>query len=117
MSEPKQDPLFNPWTAWMNPGAAATGMNPFAGMPMLGGGTPDVAQFMKALDPAEIERKIHEMQAVEMWLQTQLTVVQMTTKMLTMQKQSMEALHTAARNAESITAAASASAPKPRKKP
>lgn len=87
----------NPWTAWMSPFMTNPGqMNPFAGMPGAGmGGAPDVGAWMKALDPAEIERRIQELKVVEMWLQTQMNMVQMSVQTMTMQKQSMEALRSA----------------------
>jgi hypothetical protein len=87
----------NPWMAWMSPFMANSGqMNPFAGMPGAGmGGTPDVGAWMKALDPAEIERRIQELKVVEMWLQTQINMVQMSVQTMTLQKQSMEALRSA----------------------
>ena len=89
-----------PWAAWAesmqkmmtNPAA----MNPFAGMmgavPGMGGvsagagGAFDPQQFMKALDPVEIERRIQDMRAVEAWMKLSLTGLEMSIKTMEMQR-------------------------------
>lgn len=94
------DAVNEPWAAWAesmqkmmtNPAA----MNPFAGMMgavpgmagMAGGaGTPfDPKQFMKALDPVEIDRRIQDLQAVEAWMKLSLTGLEMSIKTMQMQR-------------------------------
>ncbi len=97
-----------PWAAWAesmqkmmsNPGA----MNPFAGMMGAGGfpgmpGMPGAAagaagsaggfdpqQFMKALDPVEIDRRIQDMRAVESWMRLTLSGLEMSIKTMEMQR-------------------------------
>ena len=89
-----------PWAAWAesmqkmlsNPAA----MNPFAGMMgavpgmpgMSGtaGGAFDPKQFMKALDPAEIDRRIQDMRAVEAWMKLSLSGLEMSIKTMEMQR-------------------------------
>lgn len=94
-----------PWAAWAesmqkmmaNPGA----MNPFAGMmgngafPGMPGATPnatgaggafDPQQFMKALDPVEIDRRIQDMRAVESWMKLTLSGIEMSIKTMEMQR-------------------------------
>lgn len=44
------------------------------------------------VDPHEIERKIHELKAVETWLTMNVGFVQMTIKTLEMQKAALESL-------------------------
>lgn len=92
-----------PWAAWAesmqkmlsNPGA----MNPFAGMMGAGGfpGMPgavpgaagaafDPQQFMKALDPVEIDRRIQDMRAVESWMKLTLSGLEVSIKTMEMQR-------------------------------
>lgn len=94
-----------PWAAWAesmqkmmsNPGA----MNPFAGMMGAGGfpgmpgampgaagagGAFDPQQFMKALDPVEIDRRIQDMRAVEAWMKLTLSGLEMSIKTMEMQR-------------------------------
>ena len=89
-----------PWAAWAesmqkmmsNPAA----LNPFAGMMgavpgMPGvssgaGGAFDPQQFLKALDPAEIERRIQDMRAVETWMKLSLSGLEMSIKTMEMQR-------------------------------
>jgi len=93
-----------PWAAWAdsmqkmmsNPAA----MNPFAGMMGLpgagampgmpgmpgAGGAFDPQQFMKALDPAEIDRRIQDLRAVEAWMKLALSGVEMSIKTMEMQR-------------------------------
>lgn len=105
----------NPWTAWMSPFMNPGQMNPFAGMPGAAmGGQPDVSAWMKALDPAEIERRIQEMRVVEVWLQTQVNMVQMSIQTLGLQKQSMEALRTASNTVQEAAVAPTKRAPRKR---
>lgn len=52
--------------------------------------------FQPTLDAEEIGRKIAELQAVENWLNMNLTFLQMTIKTLEMQKSALSAMHDAA---------------------
>lgn len=72
-------------------------MNPFAvpGMPTSGGfanpfamgANPlDPQALLKAIDPAEIERRIGEMKAVEAWLKFSLSTLEMSIKTMEMQR-------------------------------
>jgi hypothetical protein len=119
MSDNAKFDANNPWMAFMNPAFLSQQMgqmnpaqlNPFAGFfPGAGaGGTPDVNAWMKALDPAEIERRMQELKVVEMWLQTQVNMVGMSLQALSMQKQSMEAIRSATHSVtNSVTEAAAA---------
>ena len=84
--------------------------NPF-GIPMPGFGAPaqpdspgavpgmpfpNPAAMFAALDPVEIERKIHEMRVIENWLAMSINLIQMSIKTLELQKASLEALRAAA---------------------
>lgn len=87
-----------PWAAWAdsmqkmmsNPAA----LNPFAGMmgmpgmPGTGaaGGAFDPQQFMKAIDPAEIERRIQDLRAVEAWMKLALSGVEVSIRTMEMQR-------------------------------
>ena len=86
-----------PWAAWAesmqkmmsNPAA----MNPFAGMmgavPGMPGGSAgafDPQQFMKALDPVEIDRRIQDLRAVEAWMKLSLSGLEMSIKTMEMQR-------------------------------
>lgn len=92
-----------PWAAWAesmqkmmsNPAA----MNPFAGMmgavpgmpgmPNMGAsaaGAFDPTQFMKALDPVEIDRRIQDLRAVEAWMKLSLSGLEMSIKTMQMQR-------------------------------
>ena len=84
-----------PWAAWAesmqkmmtNPAA----LNPFAGMmgiPTGGGasGAFDPQQFMKAIDPVEIDRRIKDLQAVEAWMKLSLSGLEMSIKTMQMQR-------------------------------
>ena len=77
-----------PWAAWAesmqkmmsNPAA----LNPFAGMMGVpgaasgGGASPfDPQQFMKAINPVEIDRRIQDLRAVEAWMKLSLTGLEM----------------------------------------
>jgi hypothetical protein len=97
-----------PWAAWaeqmqkwmsnpaaLNPfGAASTPGNPFASSaafanPFAGfqGANPlDPQAMMKAIDPAEIDRRINEMRAVETWLKFSLSTLEMSIKTMQMQR-------------------------------
>jgi hypothetical protein len=124
MSDNAKTDANNPWMAFMNPAFFSQQigqMNPMAGMnpaqlnPFAGffpggsaGGTPDVNAWMKALDPAEIERRMQELKVVEMWLQTQVNMVGMSLQALSMQKQSMEAIHQATNSVKAAASAAQA---------
>jgi hypothetical protein len=94
-----------PWAAWVeqtqkwmgNPAA----MNPF-GMPMTGFPNPfanvgtanplDPQSLMKAIDPAEIDRRIGDMRAVEAWLKLSLTTIEMSIKTMEMQRDAYASL-------------------------
>lgn len=77
------------WTpeAYGLPGMAAmsatTPMPGFPGMPAL---------FTPTTDPKEIERRIHELQAVENWLKMNVGFIQMTVKTLELQKSALESI-------------------------
>lgn len=55
-------------------------------------GIPLPTAFAPTMDPAEVDRKIHELQAVEGWLKAQLGLLQMTIKTLEMQKAAIETI-------------------------
>jgi len=89
-----------PWAAWAesmqkmmsNPAA----LNPFAGMMAMpgvpgmagtgAGGAFDPQQFMKAIDPAEIERRIQDLRAVESWMKLALSGVEVSIRTMEMQR-------------------------------
>jgi len=86
-----------PWAAWAesmqkmmsNPAA----LNPFAGMMGMSGagaaggaGAFDPQQFMKAIDPVEIDRRIQDMRAVEAWMKLSLSGLEMSIKTMEMQR-------------------------------
>ena len=84
-----------PWAAWAesmqkmmsNPAA----LNPFAGMmgmPAAGGnpGAFDPQQFMKAIDPVEIDRRVQDLRAVEAWMKLSLSGLEMSIKTMEMQR-------------------------------
>ncbi len=48
--------------------------------------------FVPTIDPAEIEKKITELRAVESWLKVNLGLLQMSIKTLEMQKSAIETL-------------------------
>ena len=92
-----------PWAAWaesmqkmlsspaaMNPFAgmmgAVPGMPGMAGMGSGGAGAFDPTQFMKALDPVEIDRRIQDMRAVEAWMKLSLSGLEMSIKTMEMQR-------------------------------
>jgi hypothetical protein len=100
MSSDSDPASNNPFGAWLPPFLNPANMNPFAGLqsmltPGAAGGATDVNAWMKAIDPAEIEKRIAELRVVEMWLQSQVSMVQMSIQTMTLQKQSMEALKAA----------------------
>lgn len=57
---------------------------------------PIPGMFQPTMDVEEIEKKIRELQAVENWLQMNLTFVQMTAKTLEMQKSALETIQESA---------------------
>ena len=89
-----------PWAAWaesmqkmmsspaaMNPFAGMMGAVPgMPGMPSATGGSFDPQQFMKALDPVEIDRRIQDMRAVEAWMKLSLSGLEMSIKTMQMQR-------------------------------
>ena len=56
---------------------------------------PSPAAMFAALDPAEVERKINELQVIESWLAMSLSMTQMSIKTLELQKASLEAMRAA----------------------
>ena len=56
---------------------------------------------MPTVDPAEIEKKIAELKAVETWLTMNVGFIQMTVKTLEMQKSALEAMASATRKGNS----------------
>lgn len=111
MSSSSDPSTNNPFGAWLPPFMNPANLNPFGALPgMPGSGAPDAAAWMKAIDPAEIEKRIRELQVVELWLQSQVSMVQMSIQTMTMQKQSMEALHAAAKGMSEQSAAMAAAA-------
>jgi hypothetical protein len=86
-----------PWSAWAESMqkmmSSPAAMNPFAGImgavPGMPGGVDnafDPKQFMKALDPAEIDRRIQDMRAVETWMKLSLSGLEMSIKTMEMQR-------------------------------
>ena len=59
---------------------------------------PIPGMFQPTMDVEEVEKKIHELQAVENWLKMNLTFVQMTVKTLEMQKSALETIQESAKN-------------------
>lgn len=118
MDSPKDPFAQNPFAAWLPPFLNPANLNPFAGVPgMMAGGAPDASAWVKAIDPTEIEKRIQELRVVEMWLQSQVNLVQMSVQALTLQKQSMEALKAAAKGvSEQAMASTAGASPTPRAK-
>ncbi len=86
-----------PWAAWAESMqkmmSSPAAMNPFAGlmgavpgMPGSAANTFDPKQFMKALDPVEIDRRIQDMRAVETWMKLSLSGLEMSIKTMEMQR-------------------------------
>lgn len=86
-----------PWAAWAESMqkmlSSPAAMNPFAGMmgavpgmPSAAAGGFDPQQFMKALDPVEIDRRIQDMRAVESWMKLSLSGLEMSIKTMEMQR-------------------------------
>lgn len=86
-----------PWSAWAESMqkmmSSPAALNPFAGMmgavpgmPGTTAGSFDPQQFMKALDPAEIDRRIQDMRAVEAWMKLSLSGLEMSIKTMEMQR-------------------------------
>lgn len=89
-----------PWAAWaesmqkmmsspaaMNPFAGMMGAVPgMPGMPGAAAGSFDPQQFMKALDPAEIDRRVQDMRAVESWMKLSLSGLELSIKTMEMQR-------------------------------
>jgi len=73
-----------------DPTAQAPGGMPF----------PNPAAMFAALDPVEVERKIHELRIIEGWLQMSLSMTQMSVKTLELQKATLEAMRAAAHKPE-----------------
>ena len=86
-----------PWSAWAesmqkmmsNPAA----LNPFAGMMGVpgtasagGAAAFDPQQFMKAINPVEIDRRIQDLRAVEAWMKLSLSGLEMSIKTMEMQR-------------------------------
>lgn len=63
---------------------------------------PMPAAFVPTIDPAEVEKKITELRAVEGWLQANLGLLQMSIKTLEMQKAAIETIkESASKSSES----------------
>ena len=86
-----------PWAAWAESMqkmlSSPAAMNPFAGMmgavqgmPSAASGGFDPQQFMKALDPVEIDRRIQDLRAVESWMKLSLSGLEMSIKTMEMQR-------------------------------
>jgi hypothetical protein len=97
-----------PWSAWaesmqkmmsspaaMNPFAGMMGAMPgMPGMPnVAGAGAFDPQQFMKALDPVEIDRRIQDLRAVEAWMKLSLSGIEMSIKTMQMQRDAYASFH------------------------
>ncbi|MGL5005531.1 MAG: PhaM family polyhydroxyalkanoate granule multifunctional regulatory protein, partial [Casimicrobium sp.] len=78
---------INPFaTPFSMPGAAMPGFaNPFA-TSGAGANAFDPQAMMKAIDPAEIDRRINDMRAVESWLKLSLSTLEMSIKTMEMQR-------------------------------
>lgn len=78
-----QKMMSNP--AAMNPFAGMMGM---PGMPAAGAATGgfDPQQFMKAIDPVEIDRRIQDLRAVEAWMKLALSGVEVSIRTMEMQR-------------------------------
>lgn len=86
-----------PWSAWAESMqkmmSSPAAMNPFAGMmgavpgmPTATSGGFDPQQFMKALDPVEIDKRIQDLRAVEAWMKLSLQGLEMSIKTMEMQR-------------------------------
>ena len=62
---------------------------------------PMPGMFQPTMDPAEVDRKIQELQAVENWLKMNLSFVQMTVKTLEMQRSALQSLEESAKGGRS----------------
>jgi hypothetical protein len=98
------DKSNEPWAAWaeqmqqwmgnpaaMNPFAMpGVGAAPFAqafANPFTGAANPlDPQAMMRAIDPAEIDKRIADMRAVEAWLKLSLSTLEMSIKAMQMQR-------------------------------
>ena len=56
---------------------------------------PNPAAMFAALDPVEIDRKIHELRVIESWLAMSMNMMQMSIKTMELQKASLEAMRAA----------------------
>jgi hypothetical protein len=72
------------------PGSPFSAMGAMAGMPGLGGVAGgaglDAQSLMRAIDPAEIDRRIQDMRAVEAWLKLSQATLEMSIKTMEMQR-------------------------------
>jgi hypothetical protein len=94
-----------PWSAWAESMqkmmSSPAAMNPFAGMMgampgmpnAAGAGAFDPQQFMKALDPVEIDRRIQDLRAVEAWMKLSLSGIEMSIKTMQMQRDAYASFH------------------------
>ena len=114
-----------PWAAWAESMqkmmSSPAAMNPFAGMmgampgmPGMTGGAGsafDPKQFMKALDPAEIDRRIQDLRAVETWMKLSLSGLEMSIKTMEMQRDAYASFNKMSETArETVTEGAQAAA-------
>ena len=84
--------MWNPFGIPM-PGFGLPGASPMPAAP--GMQFPNPAAMFAALDPAEIDRKIHELRVIENWLTMSVNMMQMSIKTLELQKASLEAMRSA----------------------
>ena len=98
MANPAPNEAWANWADSMqkmlsNPAA----LNPFAGMLGMPAGSSaapfDAQQLMKAIDPAEIDRRVQDLRAVEAWMKVALSGVEMSIRALEMQRDAYASLH------------------------
>ena len=77
---------MNPFAGMMGAVPGMPGMAGMAGMGSGGAGAFDPKQFMKALDPVEIDRRIQDLRAVEAWMKLSLSGLEMSIKTMEMQR-------------------------------
>jgi len=88
------NPFGIPMPAFGMPGTPdPSGAMPLAAAPAMP--FPNPAAMFAALDPVEIERKIHELRVIENWLAMSMNMMQMSIKTLELQKASLEAMRAA----------------------
>ena len=83
--------MWNPFGLAM-PGQAPPTPDPAAMSAVGGMPFPHPAAFVAALDPAEVQKKIDELNVIEGWLRMSLNMMQMSIKTMELQKASLEAM-------------------------